>query len=395
MPQPQPCVRLPCLSYATTMSKPTIFCVIGTRPEAIKVAPVMLEFKKFSDICNPLLISTGQHKEILYQSLATFGLTPDEDLAIMQHGSTLAQVTCRALEGIDLLIAQHEPAYVLGQGDTTTTLVAAMGAFYRNVPFGHIEAGLRTDTVRNPFPEEYNRRVASVSADLHFPPTTWSRDNLLREHHDPSKIFVTGNTGIDAVVLAANQGEQPWYPDFTGRVVLLTTHRRENWGEPQKNIAKAALELVNRYPDILLVAAMHPNPTVREVLIPILGNHDRIKLIEPPEYELFVKLMQRSSLILSDSGGVQEEAPAFGIPVLVLRDTTERPEGVTAGTAKLVGTVAERIIDEGSALLGDPAAYKAMANAVSPYGDGKASERIRYLVLKSLGIETPAVPMWD
>ncbi len=377
------------------MSKPTIFCVIGTRPEAIKVAPVMLEFKKFSDICNPLLISTGQHKEILYQSLATFGLTPDEDLAIMQHGSTLAQVTCRALEGIDLLIAQHEPAYVLGQGDTTTTLVAAMGAFYRNVPFGHIEAGLRTDTVRNPFPEEYNRRVASVSADLHFPPTTWSRDNLLREHHDPSKIFVTGNTGIDAVVLAANQGEQPWYPDFTGRVVLLTTHRRENWGEPQKNIAKAALELVNRYPDILLVAAMHPNPTVREVLIPILGNHDRIKLIEPPEYELFVKLMQRSSLILSDSGGVQEEAPAFGIPVLVLRDTTERPEGVTAGTAKLVGTVAERIIDEGSALLGDPAAYKAMANAVSPYGDGKASERIRYLVLKSLGIETPAVPMWD
>ncbi len=395
MPQPQPCVRLPCLSYATTMSKPTIFCVIGTRPEAIKVAPVMLEFKKFSDVCNPLLISTGQHKEILYQSLATFGLTPDEDLAIMQHGSTLAQVTCRALEGIDRLIAQHEPAYVLGQGDTTTTLVAAMGAFYRNVPFGHIEAGLRTDTVRNPFPEEYNRRVASVSADLHFPPTTWSRDNLLREHHDPSKIFVTGNTGIDAVVLAANQGEQPWYPDFTGRVVLLTTHRRENWGEPQKNIAKAALELVNRYPDILLVAAMHPNPTVREVLIPILGNHDRIKLIEPPEYELFVKLMQRSSLILSDSGGVQEEAPAFGIPVLVLRDTTERPEGVTAGTAKLVGTVAERIIDEGSALLGDPAAYKAMANAVSPYGDGKASERIRYLVLKSLGIETPAVPMWD
>ncbi len=377
------------------MSKPTIFCVIGTRPEAIKVAPVMLEFKKFSDVCNPLLISTGQHKEILYQSLATFGLTPDEDLAIMQHGSTLAQVTCRALEGIDRLIAQHEPAYVLGQGDTTTTLVAAMGAFYRNVPFGHIEAGLRTDTVRNPFPEEYNRRVASVSADLHFPPTTWSRDNLLREHHDPSKIFVTGNTGIDAVVLAANQGEQPWYPDFTGRVVLLTTHRRENWGEPQKNIAKAALELVNRYPDILLVAAMHPNPTVREVLIPILGNHDRIKLIEPPEYELFVKLMQRSSLILSDSGGVQEEAPAFGIPVLVLRDTTERPEGVTAGTAKLVGTVAERIIDEGSALLGDPAAYKAMANAVSPYGDGKASERIRYLVLKSLGIETPAVPMWD
>jgi len=377
------------------MSKPVIFCVIGTRPEAIKVAPVMLEFQKFSDVCQPLLISTGQHKEILYQSLATFGLKPDEDMAIMQHGSTLAQVTCRALEGLDNLVASRQPAYILGQGDTTTTLVAAMAAFYRNVPFGHIEAGLRTDTVRNPFPEEYNRRVASVTANLHFPPTTWSRDNLLHEHHDPSTIFVTGNTGIDAVVLAANQGKQPWFPDYPGRVVLMTTHRRENWGEPQKNIANAALKLVEQFPDILLVTAMHPNPTVRETLIPILGNHDRIKLIEPPEYELFVKLMQRSTLILSDSGGVQEEAPAFGIPVLVLRDTTERPEGVTAGTAKLVGTNTERIIAEGTALLGDPEAYKAMANAVSPYGDGKASERIRYLVLKSLGVETPEVPMWN
>jgi UDP-N-acetylglucosamine 2-epimerase len=376
------------------MSSPVIFCVVGTRPEAIKVAPVMLEFKKFADVCTPMLISTGQHKEILYQSLATFGLKPDEDLAIMQHGSSLAQVTCRALEGLDNLVVQHQPAYILGQGDTTTTLVAAMDAFYRNVPFGHIEAGLRTDTVRNPFPEEYNRRVASVTADLHFPPTVWSRENLLREHYDPAKIFVTGNTGIDAVVLAANQKEQPWFADYPGRIVLLTTHRRENWGEPQKNIATAALKLVEEFPDILLVAAMHPNPSVRETLIPILGYHERIKLIEPPEYELFVKLMQRSTIILSDSGGVQEEAPAFGIPVLVLRDTTERPEGVTAGTAKLVGTNTERILEEGRALLGDPAAFKAMANAVSPYGDGKASERIRYLVLNSLGVDTPEVPMW-
>jgi len=392
LPQPLFALWL-CLSLRK-MSNPVIFCVVGTRPEAIKVAPVMLEFKRFADVCRPMLISTGQHKEILYQSLATFGLAPDEDLAIMQHGSSLAQVTCRALEGLDNLVVKHQPAYILGQGDTTTTLVAAMDAFYRNVPFGHIEAGLRTDTVRNPFPEEYNRRVASVTADLHFPPTAWSRDNLLREHYDPSTIFVTGNTGIDAVVLAANQGEQPWFPDYPGRVVLMTTHRRENWGDPQKNIAKAALKLVEDFPDILLVTAMHPNPTVRETLIPILGGHERIKLIEPPEYELFVKLMQRSTLILSDSGGVQEEAPAFGIPVLVLRDTTERPEGVTAGTAKLVGTDTDKIIQEGTALLGDPAAYKAMANAVSPYGDGKASQRIRYLVLKSLGVETPEVPMW-
>jgi len=283
----------------------------------------------------------------------------------------------------------------LGQGDTTTAMVSAMDAFYRNVPFGHIEAGLRTDTVRNPFPEEYNRRVCAVSADLHFPPTDWSRDNLLKENRDPNTIFVTGNTGIDAVLLAAEQKDQPWYPDFSGRVVLLTTHRRENWGEPQKQIARAALQLVEKYPDVMLVAALHPNPMVRDVLVPILGNHDRIKLIEPPEYSLFVKLMQRSYLILSDSGGVQEEAPAFGIPVLVLRDTTERPEGVTAGTAKLVGTNEERIFQEGSSLLGNEAAYKAMANAVSPYGDGKAAERIRYLVLKALGVSSPEVPMWE
>jgi len=377
------------------MSKPIVFCVIGTRPEAIKVAPVMLEFQKFSDVCQPMLISTGQHKEILYRSLETFGLKPDEDLEIMQHGSSLAQVTSRALEGLDSLIVKHNPAFVLGQGDTTTAMVAAMDAFYRNVPFGHIEAGLRTETVRNPFPEEYNRRVCAVSADLHLPPTDWSRDNLLKENRDPSTIFVTGNTGIDAVLLAAEQKDQPWYPEFTGRVVLLTTHRRENWGEPQRQIATAAKRLVEAFPDIMLVAALHPNPMVRDVLVPILGGNDRIKLIEPPEYSLFVKLMQRSVLILSDSGGVQEEAPAFGIPVLVLRDTTERPEGVTAGTAKLVGTDEERIFQEGSRLLGDETAYKAMANAVSPYGDGKASERVRFLVLKALGVTTQEVKMWE
>ncbi|MDR3688874.1 MAG: UDP-N-acetylglucosamine 2-epimerase (non-hydrolyzing) [Fimbriimonas sp.] len=377
------------------MSKPIIFCVIGTRPEAIKVAPVMLEFQKFADVCRPMLISTGQHKEILYRSLETFGLTPDVDLEIMQHGSTLAQVTSRALEGLDGLVAKYQPACILGQGDTTTAMVAAMDAFYRNVLFGHIEAGLRTDSVRNPFPEEYNRRVCAVTADLHFSPTEWSRDNLLRENRDPKTIFVTGNTGIDAVLLAAQQKDQPWYPDFNGRVILMTTHRRENWGEPQRQIATAARRLVEAYPDTLLITAMHPNPMVRDVIVPILGGHDRIQLIEPPEYGLFVKLIQRSNMILSDSGGVQEEAPAFGIPVLVMRDTTERPEGVTAGTAKLVGTNEEKIFEEGNKLLGDPGAYKAMANAVSPYGDGRASERIRYLVLKSLGIQTTEVPMWD
>jgi len=376
------------------MSKPKIFCVIGTRPEAIKMAPVMLEFNRFREVCEPMLISTGQHMEILYKSLETFDLKPDVDLAIMQHGQTLAQVTSRALEGLDRLIEEHQPAMVLGQGDTTTTMVAGMAAFYRRVPYGHIEAGLRTDTVHNPFPEEYNRRVSGLTADLHFPPTTWSRDNLLHEHKDPSTLYVTGNTGIDAVLHTAAIGDQTWFPEHQGRVITLTTHRRENWGDPQRNIAEAALTLVDEYPDTLLVAALHPNPRVRDVLLPILGNHDRIKLIEPPEYQQFVKLMQRSALILSDSGGVQEEAPAFGIPVLVLRDTTERPEGVDAGTAKLVGTEKDVILSEARRLLGDESAYKAMAQAVSPYGDGKASQRVRFVCLRHLGISTPEVPMW-
>jgi UDP-N-acetylglucosamine 2-epimerase len=376
------------------MSMPKIFCVVGTRPEAIKMAPVVLEMRRFSDVCETILVSTGQHQEILYKSLETFGLKPDVDLAIMKHGQSLAQVTSRALEGLDRLIEEHKPALVFGQGDTTTCMVAAMVAFYRGVPYGHIEAGLRTDSVHSPFPEEYNRRVCGLTADLHFPPTTWSRDNLLREGKDPSTVYVTGNTGIDAVLKTAAEQGEGWFPDFKGRLILLTTHRRENWGEPQRNIAEAARQLVDEFPDTMLVAALHPNPTVRDVLVPILGGHDRIQLIEPPEYAQFVKLMQRSHLILSDSGGVQEEAPAFGLPVLVLRETTERPEGCDAGTAKLVGTDKAVVLSEARRLLGDPAAYAAMANAVSPYGDGRAAARIRYVSLRHLGIETPAETMW-
>lgn len=379
----------------TSAARPKIFIVVGTRPEAIKMAPVALEFQKFREVCDPLVISTGQHKEILHSSLAAFGVAADEDLMIMQHGATLAQVTARALEGLDGLIQQHNPAYILGQGDTTSTLTAAMAAFYHQIPFGHVEAGLRTDSIHNPFPEEFNRRATGLTADLHFAPTTWSRDNLLRENKDPNAIFITGNTVVDAVLATAKQGDQSWYPDFAGRLILLTTHRRENWGEPQREIARAALKLIEAFPDTMLVCALHPNPAVRETLTAILGNHDRVKLIDPPEYQQFVKLMQRSTLILSDSGGVQEEAPAFGLPVLVLRTTTERPEGVDAGTAKLVGTSEQVIFDEGHRLLSDPAFYKAMANAVSPYGDGNAAARIRFLTLSKLGIQTPEVPMWQ
>lgn len=357
------------------------------------MAPVVLELRKYSD-AETILVSTGQHREMLSTALAAFGLTPDEDLAIMQHGQTLAQVTARSVTGLDALYERLTPAWVLGQGDTTTVFAAAVTAFYRQIPFGHVEAGLRTDSIDNPFPEEFNRRAAGLVAGLHFAPTDWAADNLRQEGKPESDIFVTGNTGIDAVLRTAETFSENWYPEHQGRVVLLTTHRRENWGEPQKAIARAARRLIQEFPDVLLVVPMHKNPQVREVLTNVLGSQERVELIEPPDYGRFVKLMQRSTIILSDSGGVQEEAPAFGLPVLVLRTTTERPEGVTAGTAKLVGTDEQAIYSEAHALLSSDEAFRKMANAVSPYGDGKASARIRYVLLKRMGIESPEVPMW-
>jgi UDP-N-acetylglucosamine 2-epimerase (non-hydrolysing) len=375
-------------------SQPLILCVIGTRPEAIKMAPVVQELLNFSDRVQTKLVSTGQHKEILLQALATFGLQLDEDLEIMAHGQSLAGITSKALEGLDRLIERDVPAFVVAQGDTTTTFAAALAAFYRKAPFAHVEAGLRTSSIDNPFPEEFNRRAVGLVADLHFPPTAWAAENLLAEGKPENSIFVTGNTGVDAVIRAASASGEEWYPSHPGRVVLLTTHRRENWGKPQRAIARSARILVDEFPDVLLVVPMHPNPKVREILTSELSRHPRIELIEPPEYEKFVKLMQRSSLIFTDSGGVQEEAPAFGIPVLVLRDTTERPEGVTAGTARLIGASAEAVLEHGRTLLGKPSAHEEMARAVSPYGDGKASERIRFRILDKLGIESPEAPNW-
>lgn len=366
-------------------------CVVGTRPDTIKTAPVVQELRRY-DAVETILLATGQHREMLAQALAAFGLTPDRDLAIMQHGQTLAQVTSRALEGLDGLLEELQPDYVMAQGDTTTTFVAALAAFYRQVPFGHIEAGLRTETIRNPFPEEFNRRAAALVTGHHFAPTRWAAENLRAEGHND--VWVTGNTGIDAVLQIAQSEAQTWYPGHSGRVLMLTTHRRENWGEPQQRIARAAKDLVERYQDAVLVVAMHRNPVVRQVLESILGGHPRIHLIEPPDYAPFVKLMQRSTLILTDSGGVQEEAPAFGKPVLVLRDTTERPEGVDAGAAKLVGTDYEAIYRTACVLLDDPAAYSKMSEAVSPYGDGRAAARIRSVVLEALGLESLKEAMW-
>ncbi len=375
------------------MAKPIVAFVVGTRPDAIKTAPVVLAFKSSDDV-KTVLVSTGQHREMLAQALGTFGLTADIDLDVMQHGQTLSSLTTKVLDGLDRVLVERSPSLVMAQGDTTTTFVAGLASFYRQVPFGHIEAGLRTETVWNPYPEEFNRRAVSLFASIHFAPTRWAADNLLSERVRPDDVFVTGNTGIDAVRAVADRHSKEWYPDHTGRVVLLTTHRRENWGKPQEGICRAAREVVERFEDVLLVVPMHRNPAVRETITAAFKGCPRVELIEPPEYADFVKLMQRATLILTDSGGVQEEAPSFGVPVLVLRETTERPEGVEAGTARLVGTDKNRIVAETCTLLTDSGAYKAMAHAVSPYGDGAAADRIKSVVLERLGVPTKRVPMW-
>jgi UDP-N-acetylglucosamine 2-epimerase len=364
------------------MARPKIACIVGTRPDAIKTMPVIMRLRELSDECEVVTLSTGQHREMLEQVFDTFGVQPDEDLGLMRHGQSLAELTSRALTGLDEALAKHQPDWVMAQGDTTTTFVASLAAFYRMIPFGHIEAGLRTHDLYNPFPEEFNRRAAGIVAEHHYAPTEWSAENLRRENVNPKQIYVTGNTGIDAVMHVAEREPQTWLPDHKGRVMLLTTHRRENWGAPQRDIANAALDVVNRFEDVHLVVPMHKNPVVREVLEEILRGHPRISLIEPPEYAKFVKLMQRSTLILTDSGGVQEEAPSFGIPVLILRETTERPEGVESGCAKLIGTNHDEIVAEAEKLLADEKAYAAMAHAENPYGNGTAAVRIADLVLQ-------------
>ncbi len=359
-----------------------VLCVFGTRPDAIKMAPVVLELKRRPGDFEVRVAVTGQHREMLDQVLAVFGIAPDFDLNIMAHGATLAQITTRALDGLAPVLAAEKPGWVLAQGDTTTTFVASLAAFYQQAQFGHVEAGLRTGNAFDPFPEEMNRVLTARLTTLHFPPTPDSADNLRAEGVPDTSIVLTGNTGIDALHIVAGREYAPSDVVLQGiladprRVLLVTTHRRENLGEPMARIAGAVRDIVDAHPDTLAVLPMHRNPAVRAILMPILGQHERVRLIEPPDYAPFVKLMQKSTLILTDSGGVQEEAPSLGKPVLVLRETTERPEGVAAGTARLVGTDPAKIVAEASLLLRDPDAYAAMARAVSPYGDGKASARI-------------------
>lgn len=371
------------------MVMPKIVFVVGTRPEGIKVAPVVLELQKYSDQVETILVSTGQHQEMLAQALEPFGLKPDRDLHLMQPGQTLSEITSRALTGLDSIIREVQPQFVVGQGDTTTVFTAAVASFYNHVPFAHIEAGLRTSSIDLPFPEEFNRRAVSLVTRLHFAPTQRAVDQLVSEGYPPSSIHLTGNTGVDAVLYSAKAQNLVTKGSESEPMILVTTHRRENWGEPQERIAKALVAILDRVPSAKIVVAMHRNPDIRKTLRAILGNHSRVSLIEPPGYAEFVQFMKRSRLILTDSGGVQEDAPALGIPVLVLREETERPEGVDAGAAKLVGTDTATIVDSAVALLIDSELYQSMVVKRSPYGDGHASERIRYQLLKSLGIDSP------
>ncbi|SPB15830.1 UDP-N-acetylglucosamine 2-epimerase [Caballeronia novacaledonica] len=354
----------------------TVLCAVGTRPEAIKLAPVILALKACPEF-DVRVLNTAQHRGMLDKILACFGLVPDIDLDIMRPNQSLAGLTARLLTEIDRVLGQEKPALVLAQGDTTTVMTVAMACFYRRIEFGHVEAGLRTGDIDNPFPEEMNRIVAGRLASLHFAPTEGARQNLLRERVPDNTIWMTGNTVIDALLSVAH--EKPALGldiDESKRLVLVTAHRRENFGEPLRNICCALLELLARHDDIQILFPVHPNPNVRDVVFSILDRHPRIILTDPLDYVPFVAAMQHATLILSDSGGVQEEAPALGKPVLVLRHETERPEAIEAGVVRLVGTRTDVIVEAASKLLNDPGEYRAMARGVSPYGDGRAAGRI-------------------
>jgi len=360
--------------------------VMGTRPEAIKVAPIVLELEKYASEIETCLVLTAQHREMLDQVVSLFDLRFQHDLGVMRPGQTLAELTSRLVAALDLIMGQEKPQLVLVQGDTTSTFVGALVAFYHRIPVGHIEAGLRSFDKDHPFPEEVNRTLTTSLSELHFAPTQRSAANLKAEGIDPSKIFITGNPVIDALLKIRNKklpfrNEQLQKIDFKRyRTVLLTAHRRENFGAPLEDICQAVLRLVERFDDLLVVCPVHLNPRAGDPVRKYLGNTERIWLVPPLSYEDLVAVMERSYLILTDSGGIQEEAPALGKPVLVLREVTERPEGIAAGTVQVVGTDTENIVKAASTLLEDSQVYATMANAVNPYGDGLAAQRIVDLI---------------
>jgi UDP-N-acetylglucosamine 2-epimerase (non-hydrolysing) len=355
-----------------------VMTIFGTRPEAIKMAPLVLELKKHPEHFESIVTVTAQHRQMLDQVLDIFSIKPDHDLNIMKDRQTLIDVTTRGLEGLDKVMKEVKPDIVLVHGDTTTTFVASLAAYYNQIVVGHVEAGLRTWNKYSPFPEEMNRQLTGVMADLHFAPTSKSAQNLLQENKDKENIFITGNTAIDALKTTVKDTYQHEVLDKLGndRLILMTAHRRENLGEPMRNMFRAIKRIVDEQQDVQVVYPVHLNPVVRELADEVLGNDPRIHLIEPLDVIDFHNFASRAYLILTDSGGVQEEAPSLGVPVLVLRDTTERPEGIDAGTLKLAGNEEQPIYEMATELLTDREAYEKMAKASNPYGDGLASERI-------------------
>jgi UDP-N-acetylglucosamine 2-epimerase (non-hydrolysing) len=366
--------------------KPLVMTVFGTRPEAVKMAPLVLALREQAAEFDTALTVTAQHREMLDQVLELFELVPDHDLDLMRAGQTLVDITGRVLASLTPVLLERRPALILVHGDTTTTFAASLAAFYLQIPVGHVEAGLRTPDRYNPYPEEMNRRLTTQLASLHFAPTRTAFENLLADGVAPAAIFQTGNTVIDALLMTARK--LPAVQTGQQRKILVTAHRRENWGEPMGAICRAIKRLADANPDVEVIFPIHRNPIVRETANAILGGHPRVKLIEPLDYAPFVAAMRDATLILTDSGGVQEEAPSLGKPVLVMRTTTERPEAIDAGTVELVGVDEERIVAVAQRLLDDPIAYERMAKSVNPYGDGQACGRIVEAVRHFLGLRT-------
>lgn len=362
-----------------------VMVVFGTRPEAIKMCPLVKELKTRSNL-ETIVCVTGQHREMLDQVLEAFNVIPDYDLSIMKEKQTLFDVTINILEKMKSVLEKVKPDVVLVHGDTSTTFVTALACFYLQIPVGHVEAGLRTYNIYSPYPEEFNRQAVGIVANYHFAPTELSKENLLKEGKNASSIYVTGNTAIDALQTTVREDYSHVYLDWASdsRLIMITAHRRENLGEPMKNMFRAIKRIVDDYPDIKVIYPIHMNPVVRETANEILGNDERIKLIEPLEVLDFHNFLSRSYLILTDSGGIQEEAPSLGKPVLVMRDTTERPEGIAAGTLKLVGTKEDTIYSAFKLLLEDQNEYEKMSKASNPYGDGLASKRIADILEESL-----------
>jgi UDP-N-acetylglucosamine 2-epimerase (non-hydrolysing) len=364
------------------MTAKTILCIVGTRPEVIKMAPVILALKR-EPWANVRVLATAQHREMLDSALAMFDIVPDIDLDLMRPGQQLAELTARLLMTLDGALEAERPAAVLAQGDTTTVLASALACFYRRIPFCHVEAGLRTGDFANPFPEEMNRTLAGRLTALHFSPTERARDNLLAEGIQPESIHVTGNTVIDALLFAAARMAEPGITLPSGkRIVLLTAHRRENFGEPLKNVFRAVHVLLERHPDLHFIYPVHPNPNVVHPAREAFAGTKGVTLCDPLDYMQLVALMKNAWIVLTDSGGLQEEAPALGKPVLVLREETERPEALDAGVAKLVGCRTENVVAAVESLL-DPQLYLSMAKGASPYGDGQAAGRIVNVLRKS------------